>query len=143
VFAFVLHKQSIAINDNLDHLRHLCCSHISNNDNLLDYMLLIFGQEDRKELQEHVSLFSFASIDDQQEESQQTNKKEQIYVSTCINSPSIDFVFDNFRTDFSEDNKEEVEKSYGLSTVLFSLDNVNQQFQENIASTFLSQGDNQ
>jgi hypothetical protein len=29
--ASVLHKQSIAINDNLDHLRHLCCSHISNN----------------------------------------------------------------------------------------------------------------
>jgi hypothetical protein len=26
----VLHKQPIAINDNLDHLRHLCCSHISN-----------------------------------------------------------------------------------------------------------------
>jgi hypothetical protein len=30
VSASVLHKQSIAINDNLDHLRHLCCSHISN-----------------------------------------------------------------------------------------------------------------
>jgi hypothetical protein len=29
--ASVLHTQSIAINDNLDHLRHLCCSHISNN----------------------------------------------------------------------------------------------------------------
>jgi hypothetical protein len=29
--ASVLHKQSIAINDNLDHLRHLCCSHISNS----------------------------------------------------------------------------------------------------------------
>jgi hypothetical protein len=28
--ASVLHTQSIAINDNLDHLRHLCCSHISN-----------------------------------------------------------------------------------------------------------------
>jgi hypothetical protein len=27
----VLHKQSIAINDNLDHLLHLCYSHISNN----------------------------------------------------------------------------------------------------------------
>jgi hypothetical protein len=32
VFAFVLHKKSIAINDNLDHLRHLCCSHISNTN---------------------------------------------------------------------------------------------------------------
>jgi hypothetical protein len=32
--ASVLHKQSIAINDNLDHLRHLCCSHISNNSAL-------------------------------------------------------------------------------------------------------------
>jgi hypothetical protein len=30
VSASVLQKQSIAINDNLDHLRHLCCSHISN-----------------------------------------------------------------------------------------------------------------
>jgi hypothetical protein len=29
--ASVLHKQSIAVNDNLDHLRHLCYSHISNN----------------------------------------------------------------------------------------------------------------
>jgi hypothetical protein len=27
----VLHNQPIAINDNLDHLRHLCYSHISNN----------------------------------------------------------------------------------------------------------------
>ena len=30
VSASVLQKQSIAINDNLDHLHHLCCSHISN-----------------------------------------------------------------------------------------------------------------
>jgi hypothetical protein len=30
--ASVLHTQSIAINDNLDHLRHLCCSHISNKN---------------------------------------------------------------------------------------------------------------
>jgi hypothetical protein len=30
VSASALHKQSIAINDNLDHLHHICCSHISN-----------------------------------------------------------------------------------------------------------------
>jgi hypothetical protein len=30
VSASVLQKQPIAINDNLGHLRHLCCSHISN-----------------------------------------------------------------------------------------------------------------
>jgi hypothetical protein len=33
--AFVFYKQSIAINDNLDHLHHLCCSHISNNSLML------------------------------------------------------------------------------------------------------------
>jgi hypothetical protein len=31
VSASVLKKQSISINENLDHLRHLCCIHISNN----------------------------------------------------------------------------------------------------------------
>jgi hypothetical protein len=34
--ASVLHTQSIAINDNLDHLRHLCCSHISNKHIILN-----------------------------------------------------------------------------------------------------------
>jgi hypothetical protein len=60
-----------------------------------------------------VNLFSFSSIDGQQEESQQANKRDQIYVSTCINFASIDFVSNSFREYFSEDSKEEVEKSYG------------------------------
>jgi hypothetical protein len=60
-----------------------------------------------------VRLFSFSSIEGQQGESQQANKKEQIFVSTCTNSPSIDFVSNSFRAYFSEDSKEEVHKSYG------------------------------
>jgi hypothetical protein len=48
-----------------------------------------------------VSLFSFSSIDGQQGESQQENKKEHIFVSTCTNSPSIDFVSNSFRAYFS------------------------------------------
>jgi hypothetical protein len=131
---FAPHHLTVDLENQLTFLAH---------DNLLDYMILNFGQEDRKELQEHVSLFSFSSIDGQQEESQQANKKEQIYVSTCINSPSIDFVSDSFREYFSEDSKEEVEKSYGQSTVIFSSENVDQQFQEDTANKFLSQGDNQ
>jgi hypothetical protein len=113
------------------------------HDNLLDYILLNFGQEVRKELQEHVSLFSFSSIDGQQGESQQANKKEHIFVSTCTNSPSIDFVSNNFRANFSEDSKEEVDKSYGQSTMFFSSDKFDQQFQEDTTNKFLSQGDNQ
>jgi hypothetical protein len=74
-------------------------------------------------------VFSFSSIDGQQGESQQENKKEHIFVSTCINSPSIDFVSNSFRAYFLEDSKEEVEKSYGLSTVFFSSDKFDQNFQ--------------
>jgi len=42
VSASVLQKQSIAINDNLDHLRHLCCSHISNNLPLWHWWQYVF-----------------------------------------------------------------------------------------------------
>ena len=66
-----------------------------------------------------------------------------MYVSTCINSANIDFVSDSFREYFSEDNKEEVEKSHGQSTMLFSSENVDQQFQEDTANKFLTKGDNQ
>jgi hypothetical protein len=40
VSASVLQKQSIAINDNLDHLRHLCCSHISNTQNYAHFHII-------------------------------------------------------------------------------------------------------
>jgi hypothetical protein len=44
VSASFLQKQSIAINDNLDHLRHLCCSHISNNPLPFDVIAMLLHQ---------------------------------------------------------------------------------------------------